>query len=141
MELGPPSLTTRGVLGQTLAVGPIFSAAFLGGTVAVFAGFNTPLAVLLAGLGTLGLAYALVLYGRRFAGAGGVHEYLRRGVHPSMGVVGGGVYLLGLLFLGAGGGFVADGYLMNDLLQNELSLDLGWWVWALVFLTLAIGIN
>jgi amino acid transporter len=141
MELGPPSLTTRGVLGQTLAVGPIFSAAFLGGTVAVFAGFNTPLAVLLAGLGTLGLAYALVLYGRRFAGAGGVHEYLRRGVHPSMGVVGGGVYLLGLLFLGAGGGFVADGYLMNDLLQNELSLDLGWWVWALVFLALAIGIN
>jgi amino acid transporter len=141
MELGPPSLTTRGVLGQTLAVGPIFSAAFLGGTVAVFAGFNTPLAVLLAGLGTLGLAYALVLYGRRFAGAGGVHEYLRRGVHPSMGVVGGGVYLLGLLFLGAGGGFVAGGYLMNDLLQNELSLDLGWWVWALVFLALAIGIN
>jgi amino acid transporter len=141
MELGPPSLTTRGVLGQTLAVGPIFSAAFLGGTVAVFAGFNTPLAVLLAGLGTLGLAYALVLYGRRFAGAGGVHEYLRRGVHPFIGVVGGGVYLLGLLFLGAGGGFVANGYLMNDLLQNELSLDLGWWVWALVFLAVAIGIN
>jgi amino acid transporter len=56
--------------------------------------------VLLAGLGVLGLAYALVLYGRRFAGAGGVHEYLRRGVHPSVGVVGGGAYLLGLLFLG-----------------------------------------
>lgn len=73
-DLGPPSLTTREVLGQTLAVGPIFSAAFLAGTVAVFAGYNTPLSVLLAGLGVLGLAYALVLYGRRFAGAGGVHE-------------------------------------------------------------------
>jgi amino acid transporter len=82
-DLGPSSLTTLGVLGQTLAIGPIFSAGFLAGTVAVFAGFNTPLSVLLAGLGTLGLAYALVLYGRRFAGAGGVHEYLRRGVHPS----------------------------------------------------------
>jgi amino acid transporter len=100
-DLGPPSLTTRGVLGQTLAIGPIFSAAFLAGTVAVFAGFNTPLSVLLAGLGTLGLAYALVLYARRFAGAGGIHEYLRRGVHPSAGVVGGGTYLLGLLLLGA----------------------------------------
>jgi amino acid transporter len=140
-DLGPPSLTTRGVLGQTLAIGPIFSAAFLAGTVAVFAGFNTPLSVLLAGLGTLGLAYALVLYGRRFAGAGGIHEYLRRGVHPSVGVVGGGAYLLGLLLLGAGGGFVADGYLMNELLRSELSLDLGWWLWALVFLVVVIGIN
>jgi amino acid transporter len=140
-DLGPPSLTTRGVLGQTLAIGPIFSAAFLTGTVAVFAGFNTPLSVLLAGLGVLGLAYALMLYGRRFAGAGGVHEYLRRGVHPSIGVVGGGAYLLGLLFLGAGGGFVADGYLMNDLLRSELSINAGWWLWALVFLAIAIGVN
>jgi amino acid transporter len=140
-DLGPPSLTTPGVLGQTLAIGPIFSAGFLAGTVAVFAGFNTPLSVLLAGLGTLGLAYALVLYARRFAGAGGIHEYLRRGVHPSVGVVGGGAYLLGLLFLGAGGGFVADGYLMNGLLRTELSLDLGWWLWALLFLAVAIGIN
>lgn len=140
-DLGAPSLTTRAVLGQTLAVGPIFSAAFLAGTVAVFAGFNTPLSVLLAGLGVLGLAYALVLYGRRFAGAGGVHEYLRRGVHPSAGVVGGGAYLLGLLFLGAGGGFVADGYLMNELLRSELSIDLGWWLWALVFLAIALGVN
>jgi amino acid transporter len=139
--LGPPTLTTRGVLWQTLAIGPIFSAGFLAGTVAVFAGFNTPLSVLFAGLGVLGLAYALVLYGRRFAGAGGVHEYLHRGVHPSIGIVGGGAYLLGLLFLGAGGGFVADGYLTNELLHSELSLDLGWWVWALVFLALVIGVN
>jgi len=140
-DLGPRSLTTREVLGQTLAIGPIFSAAFLAGTIAVFAGFNTPLSVLLAGLGMLGLAYALVLYGRRFAGAGGVHEYLRRGIHPSAGVVGGGAYLLGLLFLGAGGGFVANGYLMNELLRSELSIDLGWWLWALVFLAIALGVN
>jgi amino acid transporter len=140
-ELGPPTLTTRGVLAESLAIGPIFSAAFLAGTVAVFAGFNTPLSVLLAGLGTLGLAYALVLYGRRFAGAGGVHEYLRRGVHPSVGVVGGGAYLLGLLFLGAGGGFMADGYLMNNLVRSELSLDLGWWPWALFTLVVVMAVN
>lgn len=139
--LGPPSLTTGGVFAQALAIGPIFSAAFLTGTVAAFAGFNTPLSVLLAGLGTFGLAYALLIYGRRFAGAGGVYEYLRRGVHPSAGVVGGGAYLLGLLFLGAGGGFVTDGYLLNELLRRELALDLGWWVWAIAFLGLVLGIN
>jgi amino acid transporter len=36
---------------------------------------------------------------------------------------------------------VADGYLMNDLLRSELSTDLGWWLWALVFLAVAIGVN
>jgi amino acid transporter len=64
-DLGHPSLTTPGVLGQALAIGPIFSAAFLSGTVAVFAGFNTPLSVLLAGLGMLGLAYREPSRGRR----------------------------------------------------------------------------
>jgi len=42
-DLGPPTLTTRRVLAPTLAIGPIFSAAFLAGTVAGLAGFNTPL--------------------------------------------------------------------------------------------------
>jgi amino acid transporter len=95
--------------------------------------------VLLAGLGTLGLR-AGSLRPPPFAGAGGVHEYLRRGVHPSVGVVGG-AYLLGLLFLGAGGGYVTDGYLMDHLLRTELSLDLGWWLWALVFLAVVIAVN
>ena len=53
-------------MAQTLAIGPIFSAGLLAGTVAVFAGFNTPLSVLLGGLGTLALFYVLALYGRRF---------------------------------------------------------------------------
>ena len=140
-DLGPPSLTTVGAVGQTLAIGPIFSAGFLAGTVAVFAGFNSPLSVLLAGLGTLALCYVLVLYGSRFAGAGGVYEYLARGVHSSVGVVGAGTYLLGLLFLGAGGGFVTEGFLTNNLLAKEISVDIGWWFWALVALGLAIGID
>jgi amino acid transporter len=140
-DLGPPGLTTLGVVGQTLAIGPIFSAGFLAGTVAVFAGFNTPLSVLFAGVGTLALAYVLVLYGRRFAGAGAVYEYLARGVHSSLGVIGAGAYLLGLLFLGAGGGFVAEGFLVNNLLASELSVDIGWWFWALVVLVVVIGIN
>lgn len=47
------------------------------------------------------------------------------GVHSSVGVVGAGAYLLGLLFLGAGGGFVTEGFLTNNLLAGELSVDLG----------------
>ncbi len=140
-QLGPRSVRTWGVIGQGLAVGPIFSAGFLSGTVAVFAGFNTPFAVLLTAVGTLALAYVLTLYGRRFAGAGAVYEYLVRGTHSSIGIVGAGMYVLGLLFLGAGGAFVAEGYLANHLLASELSVDIGWWCWALVSLGAAIAIN
>jgi amino acid transporter len=107
----------------------------------VFAGFNTPLAVLLAGAGALALAYVLAMYGRRFAGAGAIYEYLARGTRSSIGVIGAGAYVMGLLFLGAGGGFVAEGYLLDSLLANELSLHLGWAAWALLSLTAAVGLN
>jgi len=129
------------VIGQSLAIGPIFSAGFLSGTVAVFAGFNTPLSVLLAAVGAIALAGVLALYGRRFAGAGAVYEYLARGAHSSLGIVGAGTYVIGLLFLGAGGGFVGEGYLANNLLATELHLDLGWPFWALASLVAALTIN
>lgn len=130
-----------GAVGQTFAIGPIFSAGFLAGTVAAFAAFNTPLSVVLAAVGTLALAYVLGMYGRRYVGAGAVYEYLARGAHSSIGIAGAGIYVIGLLFLGAGGGFVAEGYLLNALLSSELSLDLGWWFWALVSLAAVIAIN
>jgi amino acid transporter len=139
--LGPRSVTTRGVIGQSLAIGPIFSAGFLAGTVAVFAGFNTPLSVLLAAVGMIALAYVLTVFARRFSGAGAVYEYLALGIHSSVGIVGAGTYVLGLLFLGAGGGFVAEGYLANNLLATQLSIDIGWWFWALVSLVAAVAIN
>jgi amino acid transporter len=139
--LGGRSVSMWGALGQTLAIGPIFSAGFLSGTVAVFAGFDTPLSVLLAAIGTVALAYVLTLYGRRFAGPGAVYEYLVRGTHSSIGIVGGGTYLVGLLFLGAGGGFVAEGFLLNNLLARELFVDLGWWFWAFATLLAVVAIN
>jgi amino acid transporter len=135
------SVATAGVFGQSLAIGPIFSAGFLSGTVAVFAGFNTPLSVLLAAAGAVALAYVLALFGRRFAGAGAVYEYLARGVHSSLGIVGAGAYVAGLMFLGAGGGFVAEGYLANQLAVSQLHIDVSWWVWALVALVAAVAIN
>jgi len=140
-RLSSSSVSRWGVLGQSLAIGPIFSAGFLSGTVAVFAGFNTPLSVLLAAVGTVALAYVLTVFGRRFAGSGGIYEYLTRGVHPSVGIIGGGAYVIGLMFLGAGGGFVGEGFFVNSLLSSELSVNLGWWVWALVALAAVLTLN
>jgi hypothetical protein len=75
------SVSRAGVFGQSLAIRPSFSAGFLSGTVAVFAGFNTPLST----AGVVALAYVLTLYARRFAGAAAVYGYLARGVHSSVG--------------------------------------------------------
>lgn len=131
---------TWGVIAQTLAIGPIFSAGFLSGAVAVYAGYNTPLAVLFATVGTVALAYVLTLYGRRYAGAGAVYEYLVRATHPSVGITGAGMYVLGLLFLGAGG-FITEGFLTNNLLASHLSISVGWGFWALVALLGALSLN
>jgi amino acid transporter len=139
--LEPRSVSRWGALAQSFAIGPIFGVGFLSGTVAVFAGFNTPLSVALAGIGTLALAYVLAMYARRFTGAGAVYEYLARGTRPSVGIVGAGTYVTGLMFLGAGGGFVAEGYLADNLVSTELSIHLGWWAWALLSLAAAISIN
>jgi amino acid transporter len=123
----PRTLGIGAAMGETLALGPIFSAGFLSGTVAAFAGFNAPLSVLIAAVGAIALADVLAVYGRRFAGAGAVYEYLVRGAHPAVGIIGAGSYAIGLLFLGAGGGFAGQGYLMNNLLAGQLNVTLGWW--------------
>jgi amino acid transporter len=70
-----------------------------------------------------------------------VYEYLARGTRSSVGVLGAGAYVVGLLFLGAGGGFVAEGYLLDNLLAGELSVHLGWAAWALLSLAAAVGVN
>jgi amino acid transporter len=139
--LGPRSVTGLGVIGQGLAIGPTFSAGFVSGGIAVYAGFNTPLSVAIAAIGVIALAYVLSLYGRRFAGPGVAYEYLAHGVNRSAGIVGAGIYAIGMLFLGAGGAFVAEGYLTDRLLASEFSIRLGWPVWALAALAVAVAIN
>ena len=80
--LGERRLTTIHAIGQSLAVGPIFSAGLLTGLVASVAGFNTPLSVLLGLLGALGLGYVVSLYAQRYAGAGAIYAESHHDVPP-----------------------------------------------------------
>jgi hypothetical protein len=82
-SLGERKLTTLHAIGQSLAIGPIFSAGLLTGLVAGAAGFNTPASVVLGTVGALCLAYVISIYARRFAGAGAIYEYLTRGASPA----------------------------------------------------------
>src|SRR5690348_10142800 len=69
-DLGPRRLTLIHAIGQGLGIGPIFSAGAVTGLVAAVAGFNTPLSIVFGNIGALGIAYAISLYARRWAGAG-----------------------------------------------------------------------
>ena len=119
--LGKKNLTTMHAVAQALAIGPMFSVALILGGVSrpdIGAGWNAALAVLLAGLGVLAIAYTISLYARKYAGAGAVYEYLTHGAHPWVGVFTAGFFFVGALFLGGGGiylglGILTDGF-WND---------------------------
>jgi hypothetical protein len=90
-HLAPRKLTTVHAIGQSLAIGPIFSAGAVMATVAAVSGFTTPLAVLFSFVGSMALAYVVSLYARRFVGGGAMYEYLAKGVTNSFGIFSGGV--------------------------------------------------
>ncbi len=139
-NLGERKLTTLHAIGQSLAIGPMFSAGLLTGLVASVAGFSTPLSVLLGTIGAICLGYVISLFARRYAGAGAMYEYLVHGAHPSIGVFGAGLYGVGILFLGGGGVFIANGFLAQAFLA-DIHIHVTWWIPSLVILGIAVGLN
>jgi amino acid transporter len=140
-HLGERRLTSIHAIGQSLAIGPMFSAGLLTGLVAGVAGFSAPLSVLLGGIGALCLAYVISLFARRFSGAGAIYEYLVHGAHPSIGVFGAGLYGIGVLFLGGGGVFIANGFLAESFFSTHLHIEITWWIWGAIVLVIAVGLN
>jgi amino acid transporter len=140
-HLGERRLTSIHAIGQSLAIGPMFSAGLLTGLVASVAGFSSPLSVLLGAIGALCLGYVISIYARRFSGAGAIYEYLVHGAHPSVGVFGAGLYGLGVLFLGGGGVFIANGFLAESFFSAHLHIEVTWWVWGAAALVIAVGLN
>jgi amino acid transporter len=140
--LGERKLTTVHAIGQSLAIGPIFSAGLLTSLIAAQAGWNTPLSTLLGMIGVLCLAYVVALYARRYAGAGAIYEYLTRGGNRDVGVFAAGAYTIGLLFLGAGGVFIGIGFLTNGFFAAHLSsIDIPWWVWGCIAVFIPTALN
>ena len=74
VQLSERRLTSIHAIGQSLAIGPMFSAGLLTGLVAGVAGFSAPLSVLLGAIGALCLAFVVSVYARRYSGAGAVYE-------------------------------------------------------------------
>ena len=143
--LGKKNLTTIHAVAQALAIGPMFSVAIILGGISrpdIGAGWNATLAVLIAGLGVIAIAYTISLYARRYAGAGAVYEYLTHGAHPWVGVFTGGFFFVGALFLGGGGIYLGLGILGEDFWKRHVA-DSGpaWWVWGLIALGIVLVLN
>ncbi|MHB1568989.1 MAG: APC family permease [Solirubrobacteraceae bacterium] len=140
-QLGARKLTTLHAVGQALAIGPIFSIGLVSGLVANVAGYSTPLSIVLGSIGSLGLGYVIAIYARRFAGAGAIFEYLSQAVHNSFGIFSGGVYLLGAMFLGAGGVYIALGFLIQGFFASHLHTSIPWWPGGAAALIVAFTLN
>ncbi|HLK42903.1 MAG TPA: APC family permease [Thermoleophilia bacterium] len=145
-QLGERRLKTIHAVAQALAIGPMFSVALVLGGVSnplTGAGFNAALSVLIAGLGVLAIGYAYSLFARRYAGAGAVYEYLTHGAHPNLGILTAGFFFLGTLFLGGGGIYLGLGILANGFWTAHISSSNApsWWVFAMLFLVLALVVN
>ena len=144
-SLGQKNLTTMHAVAQALAIGPMFSVALILGGVSrpdIGAGWNAALAVLLAGLGVVAIAYTISLYARKYAGAGAVYEYLTHGAHPWVGVFTAGFFFIGALFLGGGGIYLGLGILSDDFWKAHIS-DSGpaWWIWGMIALAIVLVLN
>jgi amino acid transporter len=138
-RLGRPVLTTLDAIAQSLAIGPIFSSAFVAFLIAGAAGGAAPLAVLVGAVGVLALGWVITLYAQRYAGAGAIYDYLRRFI-PALGLFAAGIYFIGTLVLAAGG-YLAIGLQSSSILQQYLNLNVSWWVLALVGVALLFTLN
>jgi amino acid transporter len=140
--LGERKLTTLHAIGQSLALGPMFSVGIVLGSVSTGARWNATLSVLIAGLGVLAIGYAVAIFARRFSGAGAVYEYLTHGAHPAVGIFAAGVFFIGSLFLGGGGIYLGLGILGNSFWVEHISNSApSWWLIALVFLVVTLALN
>jgi amino acid transporter len=144
--LGKKNLTTIHAVAQALAIGPMFSVAIILGGISrpdIGAGWNATLAVLIAGLGVLSIAYTISLYARRYAGAGAVYEYLTHGAHPWVGVFTAGFFFAGALFLGGGGIYLGLGILGDGFWQAHISSahHPAWYIWGLIALGIVLVLN
>ena len=137
---GGAKLTTLDCIGQSLAVGPIFSAAAIGGALAGLSGGVGPFVVLLTTVGILAIGYVVSELSKRYSGSGAVYELIAHTAGKPAGVFGAASYYLALASLGTALP-VIGGITAHDFFNNHMSIDLAWWVWGLVILALIVVVN
>ncbi len=137
---GGAKLSTIDCIAQSLAVGPIFSAAAIGGALAGLSGGVGPFVVLLTTVGILAVGYVVSELSKRYSGSGAVYELIALTAGKPAGVFGAACYYLALATLGTALPIIG-GMTAHDFFNNHMSIDLPWWVWGIVILGLIVAVN
>jgi amino acid transporter len=139
-EASRPNMLRKGVLrtgdaiAQSVALLALVMAVALSTSFAAqFAGAAAPLAYVVAGLGSLCLAYVIIRFTRRLASAGGIYTYVAQGLGPGTGFIGGwlyaGSFAAGIAFTMA----ISSVYLQGVFANLGINID-----WFLLFCGLLV---
>lgn len=128
-QLGKGRLRVWDAVGQSVGLlALIMALAITTGAVAAFAGPQAPLAYLIAGLGSLCLAYVFIRFTRHMASAGSIYTYVAKGLSPEFGFIGGwlyaGAFAFGVSFTLAIASLYASTFFTD--LDSNLSVS---WFW------------
>jgi amino acid transporter len=139
-ELAKGQLTTIDCIAQSLAVGPIFSAAALGSLVAILSGGVGPFVIGLVTVGFLGLGWTISEFAKRYTGAGTLYEYVAHSLGKRAAVFTSGVYIVAIagLVVAAAIYFGIDAH---AFFNAKTGFGPPWWEWALAFVAIIYLIN
>lgn len=145
-ELGRGKVSLLGVIAQSLGfIGPVFGAAFLLPSIAGLnasgngAGIVAPLAVAIATIGLLGVAWIASKYAKKHHHAGAIYEYVGQGWGRKVGFVSGWVYYGGTLILSIALFPVMGGFL-GGTIKARLGIDVNWLVISIIGLVVVYGL-
>ena len=130
-RLGRGRLRVWDAVGQSVGLlALVMALAITTSQIAGFAGPAAPLAYLIAGLGSLCLAYVFIRFTRRMASAGSIYTYVARGLGSEAGFVGGwlygGAFTVGVSFTLAIASFYTQVFL-SRVLRTDVTAD---WFWT-----------
>lgn len=139
-QLGRPTLTMVDAVAESLAVGPVFSVAFVAVVLAGVSGAHAPLAMLGGTVGMIALCLIITQYARRYAGAAGIYEYVRHVAPLTIGRLAAGMYFIGTTLLAGAASYLVFG-LIGTAWLALWGVDVPWWLVALVGAGLTLAIN
>src|SRR5882762_7839868 len=152
-QLGENHLRLPDVVAQSVGfMGPVFGVAFLvplivgAGASGQGAGVATPIAVVIAALGTLAIANVIARYARRIHACGALYDYISSAAGKRAGVVAGWVYYGAAVFGFAVATPIIVSGTLADWLAGEHGIHIPWWViciamTALVLVIVTVGVR
>jgi amino acid transporter len=140
-RLAQGQLSTIDCVAQSLAVGPVFSGALLGGILAVLSGGVGPFVIVLTTIGILGIGRVISEFAKRYSGTGTVYEFIARSLGKRAAVFTAGVYHSAATALAGPGIAIIGGLLARDFFGSHMGIHWAWWVWSLIVAVIILAVN